>query len=1173
MKSQSYRWSDGSRIEIYGINGNLAFKGLMDQDYVQDHPFSLYTPIGHDVDWKVTFISSPSWNQYSFNDASWTILTTASANITASTTTYLRRPFAGIPNMAAIDLQFKYQFGIVAYINGREVFRDNIPDGIITSATRSTHSYSQSDYHGIICPAFVAENEESVLAVELHFPDDSQRITPFNALLAFLAGISSTNPCFIAYGYSGFDSLHVSPTTLTDMIVTRGRSIESFPDYISMQWEGQSMPMVNSIRFYDDCPYFFTLEGFDVMDDRSSLLFSSDYSLWNHDYWYQMDSVLSSHAYKYMKITFHKSWIYELTLCQMQFLVCNRHPQTIEYPHSHYSFIKSYESVTIAPTLLGFTNCSISPPLPSGLILSPDTCIISGIPTEVVTEKEHRVLGVYEEQDVEGTITISVRECSGSVYKIGAEFPASTRMLIIRDAESNGILYTILIDKCYSTAHWVQYVCISADTFKFKIYDYYSMPWRLYSILPNGEEEVVIDYWRKDLPNNIVYNPSIPHSSQWFYHMGDVPENWFHSNTSGWSHSSRGLYPNSTNRIQLYKRSFSISSLNRVMELVLSIRYRYGCVVYLNGREAWRNGVDGEIATSVVTNSYDSLIYRVVTLPGRTMSINGSTPIQFISNGTNTIAIAIIAPSDNFTESLFDATLRLVDTTPLTRMWEYTGLFKSSSYYDGNQFVDMGVGFPFFSSTDHSHNSISIKLNKDRREWINTIEFYNRKDTVTQFKFYGRNEGEWVLLKDVSGLIYSYASTIKRIYLNTSIPYNEYKLENLGNGNPEYSEWRIKYLHLYVTITVTELLYPANVTILKNTVIETIDPQGEGYVDFQINPPLPAGLDFDPQRGCIAGTATMTSPATLYQITATSVIGDVVIKTMIITVTACEGDRSFVYFRFYTDDYSTENSWKLFAGRGTNGTLIDSVNQFPFSRGYYYVDHCLENGIYTLQSFDSYGDGWHSYSGFTLIMDNGEMELEIEKLRDGPPPVSVTTVFSSYLPFQIEYTEWKVNQGESVAEDWNTVSYDDSAWTTMKAAAIPDATSTTIYIRKSFQLTNVNEYSVMNIRLKYTGGVVVYFNGNRVARFNLVESFDASTESIALHDAETFSKFHIILSTAGVQEGTNVIAFELHRPVGVSSPYIVVFDATGVFGVNDCSTVVDSYASLTSTLTTPISPT
>ena len=297
-------------------------------------------------------------------------------------------------------------------------------------------------------------------------------------------------------------------------------------------------------------------------------------------------------------------------------------------------------------------------------------------------------------------------------------------------------------------------------------------------------------------------------------------------------------------------------------------------------------------------------------------------------------------------------------------------------------------------------------------------------------------------------------------------------------------------------------------------------------------------------------------------------------KTFLFQVYVCTGGKGLVTFRYRADGYKDENAWKLFEGRGISGTPLQSVSTFPVSNVYYYVDFCKEEGLYTLQSFDSYGDGWQKNHGYTMTVDVGAMELDVEELKDGSPkPLSVTTVFSTFIPFQIEYTDWKVNQGESVAEDWNTVSYDDSAWTTMKAAAIPDATSTTIYIRKSFQLTNVNEYSVMNIRLKYTGGVVVYFNGNRVARFNLVENFDASTESIALHDAETFSKFHIILSTAGVQEGTNVIAFELHRPVGVSSPYIVVFDATGVFGVNDCSTVVDSYASLTSTLTTSISPT
>ena len=46
-----------------------------------------------------------------------------------------------------------------------------------------------------------------------------------------------------------------------------------------------------------------------------------------------------------------------------------------------------------------------------------------------------------------------------------------------------------------------------------------------------------------------------------------------------------------------------------------------------------------------------------------------------------------------------------------------------------------------------------------------------------------------------------------------------------------------------------------------------------------------------------------------------------------------------------------------------------------------------------------------------------------------------------------------------------------------------------------------------------------------------------------------FSKFHVILATAGIEEGTNVFSFEIHRGLNGSSSDAVVFDATGVFGV------------------------
>ena len=60
----------------------------------------------------------------------------------------------------------------------------------------------------------------------------------------------------------------------------------------------------------------------------------------------------------------------------------------------------------------------------------------------------------------------------------------------------------------------------------------------------------------------------------------------------------------------------------------------------------------------------------------------------------------------------------------------------------------------------------------------------------------------------------------------------------------------------------------------------------------------------------------------------------------------------------------------------------------------------------------------------------------------------------------------------------------------------------------------------------------------------------------------------MILATAGIQEGINVFSFEIHRPVGGTSSDAVVFDATGVFGVEDCSTVVDSFSSLESSTPT-----
>ncbi|KNB41320.1 cadherin domain-containing protein, partial [Blastocystis sp. subtype 4] len=337
-------------------------------------------------------------------------------------------------------------------------------------------------------------------------------------------------------------------------------------------------------------------------------------------------------------------------------------------------------------------------------------------------------------------------------------------------------------------------------------------------------------------------------------------------------------------------------------------------------------------------------------------------------------------------------------------------------------------------------------------------------------------------------------------------------------------------------------------------------------MNFRINPSLPAGIVLDPHTGWISGTATSESATQTYTITATKMTGGDVTATISLSVSVCTGGKGLMTVRIRADGLPSENSWKLYEGRGTSGTVLRSVSEFPVSSAYYYVDFCLDNGIYTFEGSDSFGDGWQVGSGYTLTVDYGEMELDMNEVPNtGVKPVIVTTVFSTYFPFQIEYTDWKVIQSDDVSSNWNTVSFDDSTWNTYKAVDIPSTSSITTYIRKSFTMSGVNDYQVLNVRVKYSGGVAAYVNGNLVARFNLAEDFDSTSLSITDHDPNVFSKFHVILSTSGIQEGSNVFSFEIHRPLSGSSSDPVVFDATGVFGVEDCSTVVDSYSSLEST--------
>ena len=275
------------------------------------------------------------------------------------------------------------------------------------------------------------------------------------------------------------------------------------------------------------------------------------------------------------------------------------------------------------------------------------------------------------------------------------------------------------------------------------------------------------------------------------------------------------------------------------------------------------------------------------------------------------------------------------------------------------------------SSSSCYFSYLILTLSNNRREWISSVQIQNHysvsssysDEKATQFVLYGRNSDtdEWTLLTDVSGLTYSTAGQKRRIYLSNNTPYNQFKFENFGTGDSSSCTWRVQSLDLFadnVLADIPNFTYDSSVTVFKNVEMSEVIPQNnDGYMNFRINPSLPAGIVLDPYTGWISGTATSESAAQTYTITATKISGGDVTATISLSVSICTGGKGLMTVRFRTDFYPKENSWKLYEGRGTSGTVLRSVEQFPVASAYYYVDFCLDNGIYTFEGADSFGDG------------------------------------------------------------------------------------------------------------------------------------------------------------------------------------------------------------------------
>ena len=1180
-------WDSGAFVSVTGLYGNVVFKYYLTKTISETFPLSMHYAVKKTEQWKIYASSSSiasDWTAVNFGESAFTDGTLGSV-AALSGTQYFRKHFTGLADLAAYEAEFNYCYGIVAYVNGKEIYRDNMPTGAVEASTASSGSYEEYGYHGVIRSMFEVTTGDNVLAVELHFPSAGENAVEFDAYVALLASTLPTTASEKCYVYPYDVTITGSSGTVTvasifDYSVASYYSLATtlLPTTVTMEMGGPR-PFINGLRVYpytnpSGVPSDFVLQGSadgeawaNIINRSGEIYTSSTYSVF---YGYFNTGNYRSYRLQLVAIASGVGmYAYEFqpAVCAVGV------PTTMTFDPASYTYYAYYQEVDIHPTLTDLNTCTLQPALPAGLTLDAASCTIHGVASAPMASTVFTMTSTMNGLSISGSFTLEVVECQGTLTKVlrTYKYSAYKESFSIKDQATQQVVLSVAENSGQvNYEDWTQTLCLTGTKYEIDMgasSGYWESNSFMYvNALLYGSEYETIARVRFDsemgLGADRIINArwAVAPKGSWEYKMGEVPANW--QTASGWESAAMGSYPASTNTIQLYKKTFTVDSLENTAAVVISLRYLYGCVVYLNGHEAFRNGVTGDLsASSVGLNAYTDLLYRQISLPVKTLPIGDQPSVNYLQQGSNTIAIAIVSQTTTQTASVFDCAVRLALAG--SRVFDCTADY-SSVYGDPNQILGFYHSYSIYQ-TRATDSYWGIVFGQDRREWISSVMvylYYNQQENQPrQFTLKARNTNleEWTTLAQVTGLSWSLKGEHKRIWIENNKPYNQYRFENFM-GKDDQSGWKlgtIDFLEDYTTVTVPELAYTTPIVVVRGIEMGEVYANSEYFYEFAVTPALPTGINLDSTTGKISGTCDELVPATTYTITAKKVGGGSSTTTVVLSVEPCFGGKNLITLVVRTDSWPQEGSYKLYAGKGTSGEVVSSNTAFSVNSGLNYADFCVPHALYTLETRDSQRDGWENPAGWWLTVDVGEMIVEMGQM---PAKPSVSTSFSSLLPFQINYDSWKLfNSDDAVPANWKAVDFDDAAWQSVKAEEMGNHNGVTAYIRHEVQIPSLEDYHVLNVRVKYIGGLAVYFNGNLVARFNLEENFRASTEGVTAHDASSFSKFHVILSTVGAVAGKNVMAFEVHRVGGQSA---IVFDATGVFGVNDCSSVQDTYAAI-----------
>ena len=395
-----------SSLAFQGTYENRVFKSSWKLGRIR---LSFYTPIFHGVFWFWTSNYSPDWKTCSTD--SWSL--TTGTSISSDSVIYFRRSFTGLSNMAAYESQFYYRDGIIAYLNGYEIYRDNMGTGPILPSSKPISSYSSYSYHGVIRNGYDVSESECILSVEIHLPQSVS--IQFHSWLSIYASsheLSSSSICYPVAVEEVHNSYNLDMMPVADFNSSSFISFSSISTELFLVYQVPSSS-VNSWRLLTSptlCPLTsFDIQGrLDMKDEWSESNPSSSYTYSKVEYLTISVQHYNHHHYSSYKLIPREVMCFPSRMYELYPMVCH---QPYSVSRSSSLFNERYEmtmgdTVNIVASNADAVGCMSDPSLPGGLAFH--ECSIVGSPTESVTDL---MIQVYWQDDY-GTmsqqVTISV---------------------------------------------------------------------------------------------------------------------------------------------------------------------------------------------------------------------------------------------------------------------------------------------------------------------------------------------------------------------------------------------------------------------------------------------------------------------------------------------------------------------------------------------------------------------------------------------------------------------------------------------------------------------------------------------------------------------------------------------------------------------------------------------